>query len=202
MKFKIPKGWSDVTIGQFQEINRLDKSDELDYLINLVSVLCNLEVDLVESLTLSQLQEIGQKMSFISTMPDKFINDFKLNGNHYIIDCNIAHISAGQYIDLQKYIEKGTEENLHNILTVFCFPSKRVWFKRKPLKYGKGYSINALADEFKQVPFSVAYPLAVFFCKLLEKSIPVIKLYLEKELVKLEKKQKKLASKNIGAGLQ
>ena len=82
MKFKIPKSWSDVTIGQFQEINRLDKTDELDYLINLVSVLCRLEVDIVESLTLQQLQGIGSKMSFISKMPDKFINDFKLNGNH------------------------------------------------------------------------------------------------------------------------
>lgn len=187
MRYKIPKSWSDINIGQFQEIQRLDKSDELDYLISMVSVVCHLDVDTVESLTLTHLRDIGSKMAFLNTMPDKFVNYFKLKDTTYFVDCNIANISAGQYIDLNKYIEEGAEENLHKILTVFCLPTKRKWFKRKQLKYGEGYDISKMSNEMLQAPVSVAYPLALFFCKLLEKSMPVIQDCLVKEMESLNK---------------
>lgn len=209
MKYRIPKSWADVTIAQFNEINRLDKSDEMDYLVSSISVLCGLSVENVESLTLSQLRAIGQKMTFLQTMPEKFVNYFKIKGNTYFVDCNIAHISAGQYIDLNKYIEDGADENLHKILTVFCLPTRRTFLGRKPSKYGVGYDINKLADEFyKHATIDAVYPLAVFFCKLLEKSMPAIQASLAKEMESLSKmiakqvKKNAKHSSNIGDGSQ
>ncbi len=199
MKYHIPKSWKDITVNQFYLINELDKSEELDYLVNLIAILCNLTIDHVEAMTIQNIKSIGDKLSFVSKMPEKFVNDFKLNGKHYIVDCNISHISGGQYIDLGEYIKQGTDTNIHKILTVFCIPSERKWFKRKALKYGVGYSLNSLADEFKEVSFEIAYPLAVFFCKLLEKSMPVIQVYLEKELNILQKMSEKHLP-NTGAG--
>ena len=204
---KIPTSWHEITIAQYQEIVKLDKSDELDYLISLVSVVCHMEVDEVEALTLTALREIGAKLAFIQTMPEKFVNDFTINGVKYIVDCNIAHISAGQYIDLAKYIETNVEDNLHKILSIFCLPTKRKWLRRVPFKYGQGYDLGQTATLLLQTPISVAYPLALFFCKLLNKSIPAIEDYLAKELKIVEKQiakqqtKEKKHLKNIGVGL-
>ncbi len=207
MRFKIPKSWDDITIEQYQEINRLDKSDEIDYLVSLVSIVCHLDVETVESMDLKKLRDLGTSLAFIKTMPDKFVNDFKLNGKKYIVDCNIAHITTGQYIDLNKYIELGIEENMHKILTLFCLPTKRKFLKRVSLKYGKGYDLNELSVELLKTPISVAYPLALFFCKLLEKSMPAIQDSLIQEVEEMKKiimkeVEKKKPSNKDGRGFR
>lgn len=199
---KIPHSWAEVTIAQFQEINRLDKKDEMDYLINSISVLCDAEVPEVEALTLTRLREINSEMKFLLKMPEKFVNQFKIDVDTYIVDPSINHITAGQYIDLNKYIQDGVEENLHKIMTCFCFPTTKRFMKRRRKRYGDGYDLNELAAHFQyNATMDVVYPLTLFFCTLISESMPGIQDYLLKELKTLNSQVKEKHSTLVGAGL-
>lgn len=196
---QIPKSWAGVTIQQFKDLSKLDKSDELDFSINTIAIICGMTVDEVESLPIAKIKEITNSLAWMNKMPEKFVNDFKLNGVKYIVDPSIQKISAAQYIDLNEYVKKGVTENLDNIMTVFCFPTSGI-FRKKPSKYGQGYSLKATAELFnEQLTMDVCYPLSLFFCKLLNKSTPIIKDYLEKELEKLKAmKPKDLIPSGVG----
>jgi len=200
---KIPKSWSQVSIAQYQEIQRLDKKDEIDYLINSISVLCKADIPEVEALTLTQLREINSEMKFLLTMPEKFVNQFKIGNEVYIVDPAINHVTAGQYIDLNKYIQEGVEENLHKIMTCFCFPTTKRFMKRRRKRYGDGYDLNELAERFQYgATMDVVYPVTLFFCTLINDSMPGIQDYLIKELKKMNQEVREKHSTLVGAGLQ
>jgi hypothetical protein len=202
---KIPKSWAEVTVSQFQEISRLDRNDELDYLINSISVLCHMDIPDVENLTITELRDISSQMTFLNELPTKFVNEFKIDGKTYQVDPLIHHITAGQYIDLNKYIQDGVEENLHKILTCFCFPTYKRLMRRKRLKYGVGYDLNELADKFQGVSIDVVYPICVFFCKLTSGLMPLIQDSLINKVEKMNKQAREILEKhsNInGDGLQ
>lgn len=199
---KIPKSWSEVSISQYQEIRRLNKEDEIDYLINSISVLCKADIPEVEALTLMRLREINTEMAFLLKMPEKFVNQFKIGNEVYMVDPSIDHVSAGQYIDLNKYIQEGVEENLHKIMTCFCFPTTKRFMKRRRKRYGDGYDLNELAEHFQYgATMDVVYPLTVFFCTLINDSMPGIQDYLIQELKRMNQQVKEKVSIPVGDGL-
>jgi len=178
MKIEIPQSWEHITIKQFSELYALKslEQDHIDYMIDVVMITCKLKYHEVSSLSLVQLKDIFGKLSFIESEPikDKIVDRYESQGIMYVAQRDISKISAGQYIDLKTFIEKEPIKNIHNIMAVLYVPYKK--------KYNE-VPVTEIADSFYDtMPITVAYPFALFFCNLLNNSMPAISLCLEKEV--------------------
>lgn len=160
MRIELPKSWSDVSIGQFIELAKAKENceDEIDMTVELLSIMSGVGRNEIAKLSLTDITKLTNALQFLHTpLPDKIEQRVKVNGVDYYADLNVQKMSAGQYIDL-KHWTKGTNviENLHDIMAVFYIPVGK--------KYGEK---DGIADEFyKDMPITLAYPIALFFWNL------------------------------------
>jgi len=80
----IPQGWNEVTIEQLQELQTLKKTDE-DYDVQLISILCDVDPDLVARLTVSTYSTILMNLGWINRLPAEasYKPIIKVNGEEY-----------------------------------------------------------------------------------------------------------------------
>lgn len=174
MKITIPTSWEHITIKQFCELHALKllEQDPIDYMIDVVSIVCKLKYADVCTFSLPQLREVYDKLGFMEVLPTgpvmaRYIQDDKLYQAHI----DISKITADQYISLKGFAENDAVANLHNIMASLYIPYRKK-FNQIP--------IAEVAEEFyNNMPITVAYPLSVFFCDLLENSMPNIQACLE-----------------------
>lgn len=177
MKVLIPQSWEDVSIKQFIALHKLkfEEQEALDYMVNVVSIICDLKYSEVNKISIVDLRGIFSKLNFINELPDsrQITSLYECEGVGYECCHDISKITAGQYIDLKGFIKEDAILNLHNVMAVLYIPKKK--------KYNE-VSVMDIADKFfEKMPVTVAYPLAVFFCNLLKHSMPDINRCLEKK---------------------
>ena len=197
---KLPKDYSEVTISQLIEIKAIDEdksidnepAPELTRAILKLSVFNGVPYEKLESMPLAEIKEDIKKLAFLDTLPsDKKVEWFKCGGYWWKVNYDITKLSAGNYIDMDMWVKKPDEilNNSHKILSIFCQPFK--WLR----KYKK------ITDEqkfeiLKNVPVSVAYPLAVFFCNLFSNLIESMPDYLQQQSQQLMKEAQELVLSN------
>lgn len=201
---KLPKNWSQVTIGQF--VNLLPSSykdmSEITANIHTLSILGNISKDEVRSMLVEDIKKKSSTLSFLDELPkEHYKATFKLNGQRYRVEPNANKMSAGSYIttmhlfqDLANDPEK-IEKNLHIILAQVVQPIKRKWFKWVEVEKDR---MEIAEDFYNYLPMDIAYPICVFFCNLLKELTPIIDDYSIKKLqqtkAKLMQVQKDLAN--------
>lgn len=192
MKVTLPKSWEKVTVGQFIEISQAKTKnlDEYELVIELLSILSGVDRPTLERVELATINKLYSVLSFMEdqNFPDKLQDIIEINGTVYKCDFNIKKITAGQYIDLKHLIKdpKHIIDNLHLILAVFYIPE------------GKKYNdknIIEVADDFLNMPITVAYPAAVFFWNLYRAWIKIINHSLNQEMLKKVRKGLKTSTK-------
>lgn len=173
MQITIPTGWADISIEQFTQIYNLKKEDDIiDYMLDLIGVCCKLSHPQVMRLDLKTINTIYSKLDWINEIPSgKIESRIEIDKVLYISDLAIEKITADQYINIKNAITAGPLGNIHNIMATLYIPYKKK-FNEVP--------INEVADKFyTDMPISFAYPVAVFFCSLLNDSMRDIEASLE-----------------------
>ena len=135
MKILVPTSWKDVNVNQFIELSKVKSLgfDELDTQLRILSILTGVEDDVLLQLPISEIKRMSLMTDFIKHNQSKKEIDFtiKLNGKKFRVEWDATKLVAGEYIDIQKYIESGATENIHNIIAAYLKPVNFFGFIKK-----------------------------------------------------------------------
>ena len=159
-KYDIPTEWSDITLKMQMEVSQVAHEQKHVKTLGILAGYTGIAVADLKSAKVKDLERVMKHLAFISTpIPDKPIMNFNYNGNDYIIPPNILEQEFQDYVAIQTAIaEYGDNQWLVTpfILAVMC-------------KRNDGdetlddFDINERAEEFEDIPVSIANGVAGFF---------------------------------------
>lgn len=151
-----------LSIAKYRELMDLDKTDEMQYSIDILAILSEYTEDELMEMPLDDFSALMSKTNFLYKQVDKIDwkhlgNKLTINGKKYTIIKNAKKMTAGQYIDYKSYINNGDFiKMLPYILTVFIIPDG--------CKYGDGYDVEELANELNNsLSIKMALCISDFF---------------------------------------
>lgn len=207
---KTPRGWHEVSIEQFLKYTTICTrkwEDPIDLEINVLATFTSKDPKEIEKLKTKELMGYIKEMDFLKALPKSDLHaQFKCNGATYRPTLVFTDMTAGQFVNFTDILKGVNKEDyiyqMHNLLGAMCV--KREWTLTPPFskfEY-KGYLANS--DEFyKHLPVSIAYPYYVFFCKVMERTLLDTQSYLNKELKKMVRSNRRTrwGLLNIGGGI-
>lgn len=207
---KLPKGWNEVSIETFLKyytISTRKWADPIDLEVNILSCFSGLPPKEIEKLKTRELSGYIKKLDFLKKLPTQKVSSaFVCNGKRYRASLTMDDMTAGQFMnfsDILKGVKPGDYVfQMHQLIGAMCI--KRSYTMTYPfIKYEyEGYKVSS--DEFyKHMTIDIAYPYYVFFCKVMDKSLPAIQNYLSKEMKKIIRSSQKTkwAFLNTGVGI-
>lgn len=184
----IKKSWNDISINDYYEIVDIiddDSRSEMDKEVATIAVLCDCTEDTIYNLTLPEVKKLTGEIGFLKKFDfdkrwDK--SRIRIKGVEYDVCVDLQKMTISQYIDFQTFWGKRDLRTYYgNILACFIIP--------KGCKYGDGYDIAALAQEFRDtISISMANAVCFFFLKDLAISTKVTQAYLEWTMRRMRKK--------------
>lgn len=197
MRIKLPTSWDAVTLGEWQAVRKLLKSDADPYLVEcaIISTLSGADMNDIQSLTREGHGKCMQALAFLKTPIGGKLRDRVLIGRTmYHIETNARKITGGQYIDimaLTKDVDK-IDDNMHLIMACYATPLK--WgFIRQPYN---GATHAQVAEQMKLLPVTVVTPVTDFFLQDYLGFAKNIADYLMKEGLKMKAKAEKELSRS------
>lgn len=193
IKLKYNK-WSDISIKKFDEIsnilssmNNVNEDEALEININLLSILCDVSVEEIEDLPLTEFSKLVKQTEFLKEMPKVEIKDnYVINGKKYVLCANVSKMTTAQYIDYQTLV-KNADKNVKELLSVFLIP--------KGKKYGEYDLEEVMNDIYNYFPIADARAVSFFFTLVLQSLTKATLISLErrtkKELKKTKTKEEK-----------
>lgn len=154
-----PVRWSDITLKQFQDIQRYyaDKEKKVD-VRDIVHILCGKTRDEVNLLPTEFLEKILEKLSFLSEEPvhQEPQSSIVIKGEKFVINI-MEKLKAGEYIDTDTLI-KQDKYNYAALFAILCRKEGEV--------YNDDFIANTLDDRikmFEEQPVTNIFPLVSFF---------------------------------------
>jgi hypothetical protein len=207
MKIVVPTSWSDVTLRQFIEITKVPSLgfSEEDASLRVLSILTGVDDSELINLDIRELKELTRRCAFVGdkTPTYKLPVNIKIKGRKYEVNYATNKLIAGEYIDLQEYIKRGTNNNLNHIIAIYLKPVN--WFgfkKRKCYKKNKNGDLiqtlesrNETAELILDLTMDKVFPMSAFFLKNWERLVNHTVAYLEKQTKQTEKKLRDELSK-------
>ena len=155
----VPTSWKDISLRKFQEIERYygDKDRKFD-IREVVHILIDKDIDYVNSLPLSFLESISEKLEFLSKAPEEKepINSIVIDGERYFINMQ-SKLKVGEYVAADT-VMKGDKHNFAALLAILC---------RKDGEVYDSHFENEVVEErvrmFEEQPILDVLPLCTFF---------------------------------------
>ena len=179
---KIAKSWDEVSIGQFQQLQKLNEPTYENQILTL-AILTGKDIDHIEDLPTVTIEKLLAGLDWMAELPQpKEIKQFRRGNYVYRFAASRHDITAGQFITVQDLFSAGDWiGQLHNIMAALAvkyrlFLPKRIEIKAK--------DFDSTAQVFKDtMPISLAYGYALFFSAYLPKVLEATQVYLD-EMVK------------------
>lgn len=155
------KSWNDITVDVFEKIKKInpnvyDDFDALNANVELISILCDVDEDVISNLSCSEFTKLLQETSWVQDTPKVDINDkYIINGKQYKLFLELRNMSMSQYIDFQQLMQD-SEKNFKQLLACFLIPEP---YK----KYGDGYDVMDVINDVGSMPICDAKSIMVFF---------------------------------------
>lgn len=207
---KLPKNWSEVTIETFLKyytISTRKWENPIDCEINLIACFSGQTPEEVEKLKHAEFIAALKKLSFLKELPKgKAQLSFVCNGSRYRPCLVMTDMVAGQFMNFSDILKGIKPEDyvyeMHKLLGVMCL-KRKTQMKWPFIKYNYDGYVKTSDEFYKHMTMDIAYPYFVFFCQVMEKSLPAIQDYLTKQLRKLKRseKRKRWGLASIGVGI-
>ena len=183
------KKWDDITIGVYKKLQYLldfEKTDdavmdELNASITMLSILCDVDEDVIADLTTDEFRALVGQCGFLNNIPKVKIKDkYIINGKEYKVQFNVQDMTMAQYIDYQTFL-KDKDKYISNILACFLIP--------KGKKYGEDYNLQEVVEDIEN-HFTIvdAYSVCFFFTLSFQSLTKVMLRFLVKKMKKGMKK--------------
>lgn len=143
MRLNIPASWDGVTLSQYIQLSRIDISESVQSLPEILDAL-GVDVGSVMSLRTSEASRVTKRLAFISELPQG--KPVPTIGIHPLKEFNCLRLD--EFIDLDSQITLGASENIHQILAIlYSYDTEYDYLLRKKR-----------AEQFLSVSFACAWP--------------------------------------------
>ena len=160
LKLNIPNSLNEITLGQYQEFEKLDLTNDSIVHLKMIEIFCKVPEIVVRNINAIDVTDICNVINNMFDTKHQLINSFKLKGQEYGFIPNLDDISFGEYIDLDTFI--GDTENLHRAMNVLYRPID--------LKQGNRYTLKEYvpdnSEDAKNYPLDAVLGAIVFFYSL------------------------------------
>ena len=176
-EWKVPQSWDDLTLGKFQELERLYDGDEKERKFDVRDVL-----DLMTDRTKDEINELPieftdsllRKMYWLHEQPDfgKPSNKVTIDGVQYTVH-NENEMKFGEYVALDTAL-KGDKHNYAAMLAILCRKDGEIF----DAKF-ENEILPSRIEFWKNVSVMKVMPIVSFFLELSSMSLQVSQLSLE-----------------------
>lgn len=158
------RNWNEININTFQKLQNVlamekmgdDVIDGINQNISILSILCDVEEDVISNLTGKEYNQLLSEIEFLNELPKVKIKDsYVINNKKYDVALNIDKLTMAQYIDFQTFC-KDKDKYMKELLTCFLIP--------KGKKYGEGYNLNDVKNDIgEHLSIVDAHSMMFFF---------------------------------------
>ena len=160
VKLSIPTTLNEITLGQYQEFDKLDLTKEAEVQSKMIEIFCKVPVEVVRSMKAKDITDICVIINNMFDTEHQLINRFQMNGIDYGFIPDLENMSFGEYVDLDTFM--GDNDNLHRAMNVLYRPID--------LKQGQRYTLKEydpdVNEEAKNYPLDAVFGAMVFFYNL------------------------------------
>lgn len=200
----IPKNWDEVSVDLFVKLYPTFKTGEMtdmeiiDNKVKQLSLIKGISLEQAELCTTSEANKV--KLLLDTPLPTKIVKYFSLpryktnletgekvsdGKTTYRFNIDANELNSSGYVGIMNAIKEDPIKNMHATLFNLATPVYSLW-RLKSYEFSNA-EVGDRMEEFKQMPISIAYPIAVFFLNLSKALIPVTEDYLMESLMKMEK---------------
>lgn len=161
-KYSLPKSWDEVTLKQFQELQRAynDEKKEVS-IVDLISIMANKPKSEVQQLPTSFAELIMNELGFIMEQPkqQKSVPYIIIDGKKYVVNF-LEKMKTGEWVDVNMVI-KDDSKNYASMLAILC--------RLEGETYDDDFIANKLEERtemFLRQPITKILPIVAFFLKL------------------------------------
>ena len=157
LKLNIPNSLNEITLGQYQEFEKLDLTNDSMVHLKMIEIFCKVPEIVVRNINAKDVTEICDVINNMFDTKHQLINSFKLGKQEYGFIPNLDDMSFGEYIDLDTFI--GDTDNLHRAMNVLYRPID--------LRQGNRYTLKEYDPDTnetaKDFPLDAVLGAIVFF---------------------------------------
>jgi hypothetical protein len=188
---RIPKSWSEISIGQFQELAQIQSEDQIATIAERVAVLTDTDPDYVRNLPLKQFYDISNDLDFVKEkIPTDWKPTFEWNGQKYGFIPDLTFVSTGEWLDAEAFKQDVTG-NLHNYAALLWRPIVSEEGEEYQIKEHTTAGFSTRAKLFKELPITYIQGGLVFFLTFSAQCLETMKVSLAKEMQKTQTQKKK-----------
>lgn len=117
----VPTSWDDITLGQYQEIERYYENEDRKFDIrDVIHIMCSMKEDDINAMPIEFLDRILERMSFIETPPERKEprNWVEIGGERYTVHTE-NKLRTGEYVAADTLI-KSDSHNYAGLLAILC----------------------------------------------------------------------------------
>jgi len=179
MKITVPTSLNDITWGDYLKYKAVMKAEDIteDFeKLALVTIFCRISVPMANSMSKKDLDETANQINRVLDFKPQFTQRFEMDGKEFGFIPNLDKMSAGEYIDLDKYF--GDEETYTNALAILYRPIQGK-FGKDLYNIEKYESSEKYAEQMLNANLNVALGVTVFFYRLSAALLKSMKAYLQ-----------------------
>lgn len=199
LTFIVPKTWKDIKLPQFEAALRVEEAnydDPIDRQLDWIAAICQTDREALEEMTIGEVSAIARRLEWIKcpNFNEKIPRFFTCAGRLFELTWRIDKITAAQYAELCTWMKDKPMLNLHKVMASVS-TERKFWLL--PTKYN-GATHEWRANLFRRhLSMAVIYPVALFFFRLLTRSMHDIEIYLEKEKIRHMREMVNMIKKEV-----
>lgn len=166
----------DITVGQFQEIWKVNKSEiePEEKMTEMVSILSGKTTNEVDSMPVLEFNKLAVQIKEMLSQPLPNVETPKMLCG-YKMCYEPGKLNRGQYVTLMHFVKGDVVENCHYILATLAYDP--VTNKHHAERH------KEIAEELQEAKIVDVYAATVFFCDLFKASMRSLQSYLVSELL-------------------
>ena len=197
-KILLPENIEDITLGQYQRLDALQKRDldVLAYNKRVIEIFTDLKFRDVEKIAHKDYEDIIKQITSALNQDVEFKDRFFINDTEFGFITNFDEITTAEYVDLSNH---GLDvENLHKVMAVLFRPiTNKDAFGNYEIESYEG--TKEYQDVMKYTPLNIVNGAIVFFCNLSSE----LKNYIQKSTQEVQAREtKRKATFPNGDGMQ
>lgn len=177
VEITIPTDLGEVTLKQYQKFLKIAEGNEDSEFLHhkMIEIFCNTNLKVVPLIKYKDILDITNVLTGMFNQEHKFIKTFKLGGVEFGFIPNLEDITAGEYMDLDNYIND--LKDFHKAMAVMYRPINSKLLGKYTIEPYLGS--DTYSEMMKNAPLNVVLGARVFFYRLGNELLKSTLTYLE-----------------------